>query len=162
MRKPLFILLFLSTSAISHAQNLSIFDLTNLAKMNNASAHDFLSTSRLFRQFLTEQVNGLTLDHYRYNNKNGTKETIIVGDGDKANSGVFLRTVSYTSADTKYITSLIVQAGKAGLKKRFAGADATKKIYLLDNSLYSVHFYLNNDNASGTVVVRQKEYIPRY
>ena len=139
------------------AQNLTMSDITNLAGLSNSEAHNNLTFERPFQQKYTENVNGLTIDHYQGNTPASKCETITIGYGAKTTAGVFLHTVTYATTNAKYVLNLIAQAKSAGLTQHFQGADATSNIYLFDNFLYTVNVYISNDHTKGSITVKQNE-----
>ena len=160
MRSILMILTLVFFGMGARAQSLSMPQLTNLATLGNAEAYNNLIYNKApFKRLYSQQVNGLTLVYYQGGPSATKVEKIIIGDGVKTNSGVFLHTVTYTTNQVKYILSLIAQAKSAGLNLNFQGADASNNIFLFDNFLFTVKIYITNDNSQGTVEIRQKEYL---
>jgi hypothetical protein len=157
MKKYLAIIVFVLLSVCARAQNLTLSDITNLASLTNSEAHNSLTFERPFRQKYTENVNGLTIDHYEGTTPSSQAESVLIGYGDKTTNGNFLHTVTYATTNVKYLQNLITQAKSLGLTKQFQGGDASNNIYLFTNFLYSVNVYIANDNSKGSITVKQNE-----
>jgi hypothetical protein len=157
MKKYLAIIVLSLLGIGARAQNLTLSDITNLASLNNSEAHNSLTFERPFQQKYTENVDGLTIDHYQGNTTASKTETVTIGYGGKTTSGIFLHTVTYATTNTKYLLNLIAQAKSVGLVKQFQGADQTSNIWLFTNFLYTVNVYIANDNSKGSITVRQNE-----
>jgi hypothetical protein len=156
-----FILLFLAFLGVNvHAQSLSLTDLTNLATLSVNDGHNFLTQGKPFKEIYQEQAkSGYTLLHYKSIAKRAKSETIVIGDGFKSDAGTFLHIVNYTTTDRKYLLNLIAQANGAGLAKNFQGTDLYNSIYVFDNYLYTVRVFLKNDNSSGTIEIKQRDFV---
>lgn len=139
------------------AQNLTLSDITNLASLSNSEAHNSLTFEMPFQQKYSENVNGLTIDHYQGNTPSSKSETVTIGYGAKTTAGIFLHTVTYNTTNTKYLLNLIGQAKSVGLTKQFQGADQSSNIWLFTNFLYTVNVYVANDNSRGSITVKQNE-----
>jgi hypothetical protein len=159
MKKLLVMLVLCLSAVISHAQSVSMSDLTNLATINMTDANYFLTSGKPFKQEYSQEVNGLTLRHYVGTTAASKCESVIMGDGIKTSTPLVLHVVTYTSTNTKYLLELIGQAKSAELKKNFQGVDQFNNIYIFDNFLYTVHVYIKTDNSEGTVKVEQKYYV---
>jgi hypothetical protein len=157
MKKYLAIIVLSLMGIGAHAQNLTMSDITNLASLSNSEAHNSLTFERPFQQKYTENVDGLTIDHYQGNTPSSKSETVTIGYGAKTTSGVFLHTVTYNTTNVKYLLSLIAQAKSVGLVKQFQGADSSSNIWLFNNFLYTVNVYIANDNSKGSITVKQNE-----
>jgi hypothetical protein len=156
--KYIAILFLLVIGAGAQAQSANLPQLINLATLNGDEAHGYLTQGLPFKMLYTQDVDGLKIDDYEYGNSATNKETVTIGKGVKTNSGVFLHTMVYTTTQPKYILALIAQTKKTDLTKIFVGSDITKSIYLYDDQLFTVNFYINIDNTLGTVEIRQKEF----
>src|ERR1700761_655292 len=157
MKKYLGIIVFSLFALGARAQNLTMSDITNLASLSNSEAHNSLTFERPFQQKYTENVDGLTIDHYQGNTPSSKAETVTIGYGGKTTAGIFLHTVTYNTTNVKYLLNLIGQAKSVGLTKQFQGADNSNNIYLYTNFLYTVNVYIANDNSKGFITVKQNE-----
>lgn len=157
MKKYLALIVLSLLGISAHAQNLTMSDITNLASLSNSEAHNSLTFERPFQEKYTENVNGLTIDHYQGNTPSSKSETVTIGYGGKSTSGVFLHAVTYNTTNVKYLLNLINQAKSVGLTKQFQGADNNNNIYLFTNFLYTVNVYIANDNSKGFITVKQNE-----
>jgi hypothetical protein len=159
MKYCIAILFLLFLGAGAQAQSVNLPQLINLATLTNDEAHGYLTQGLPFKMLYTQNVDGLKIDEYESGNSKTNKETVTIGKGVKTNSGVFLHTMIYTTTQVRYILSLITQTKRTDLNKIFVGSDATKSIYLYDNVLFTVNFYISIDNSLGTVEIRQKEFM---
>jgi len=156
--KKLFTILFLVFSvALVRAQSLSLTDITNLATLDSPEANVFLTQGKPFVEVFEQKFKDNTLIHYR--SIASKSETIIVGDGFKSEAGTFLHVVNYTTTQRKYLLNLIAQAQSAGLAKNFEGTDRYNSIYVFDNYLYTVRIFLKNGSTSGTIEVKQRDFV---
>ena len=157
MKKYLAVIAFIFAVSGVRAQNLTLSDITNLASLSNSEAHNSLTFERPFSQKYSEMVDGKTIDHYEGNTPSAKSETVTIGYGGQTTNGDFLHTVTYATTNTKYITNLIAQAKSVGLTKQFQGVDANNNIYVFNNFLYTVNIYIANNNAKGSITVKQNE-----
>ena len=156
--KNFFVILFLVFCATTvSAQSLSLTDITNLATLNTLDGNNFLTQGKPFKESYEQTIKGNTLRHYH--SLTTKSETIVIGDGFKSDAGTFLHIVNYTTTQRKYLLNLIAQAQSAGLAKNFQGTDKYNSIYVFDNYLYTVRIYLKNDNSSGTIEVKQRDFV---
>jgi hypothetical protein len=156
--KKLFTFLFLVFCAVSaKAQSLSLTDITNLATLNTSDANNFLTQGKPFKENFEQKVKDNTLKHYI--STASKAETIVIGDGFKSDAGTFLHVVNYTTTQRKYLLNLIAQAQSAGLAKNFEGTDRFNSIYVFDNYLYTVRIFLKNGSTSGTIEVKQRDFV---
>jgi hypothetical protein len=156
--KKLFTLFFLFSCVITvKAQSLSLTDITNLATLNTPDANNFLTQGKPFKETFEQKVKDNTLKHYASTTTKA--ETIVIGDGFKSEAGTFLHIVNYTTTQRKYLLNLIAQAQSAGLAKNFEGTDRFNSIYVFDNYLYTVRIFLKNGSTSGTIEVKQRDFV---
>ncbi|RYZ97002.1 MAG: hypothetical protein EOP47_22685 [Sphingobacteriaceae bacterium] len=157
MKKYLLILLLLSGISAG-AQNVTFTDLTNLAHLGTEDSHKYLTVAHSFKRDYVQDVNGLTVGNYKCVTDSRKRETVIVGEGIKLNSGDVLRSVYYDTNIQQHIVNLIAQVKRSGLKQTFKGVDAFKNIFIFDNDLYNVVINLNIYDGAGSVKIRQKEF----
>jgi len=156
--KKLFTILFLVFSvAAVRAQSLSLTDITNLATLDLPEANVFLTQGKPFVEVFQQKVKDNNLIHYR--SIASKSEIIVIGDGFKSEAGTFLHVVNYTTTQRKYLLNLIAQAQNAGLAKNFEGTDRYNSIYVFDNYLYTVRIFLKNGSTTGTVEVKQRDFV---
>jgi hypothetical protein len=156
--KKLFTILFLVFCIANvRAQSLSLTDITNLATLNTSDANNFLTQGKPFKETFEQKVKDNILKHYT--SIASKAETIVIGDGFKSDAGTFLHVVSYTTTQRKYLLNLIAQAQSAGLAKNFEGTDRFNSIYVFDNYLYTVRIFLKNGSTSGTIEVKQRDFV---
>lgn len=159
MKKALIILLLFFCGITAHGQSLSMGDLTNLATFNMDNANNFLVIGKPFKQQYIQDVNGLTIHHYQGITPASKTEIVTVGDGFVTASGTLLHKVTYTTTQMKYILNLINQAKKGNLNRNFMGTDQYNHIYVYANTLYTVRIFVKNDESSGTVEVKQNDFV---
>lgn len=159
MKKTLIISFLFFCGMAARAQSLSLSDLTNMATFDMGRANVFLTQGKPFKQIYMEDKGKLVIHHYKGITPASKCETVVVGDGFVTASGTLLHTVTYTSTQTKYILNLLGQAHAAGFNRSFLGADAYKKIYVYANGLYTMRIFINLDNSSGTIEVKQNDFV---
>lgn len=157
MKKYLAVIVLVLLGLGVQAQSLTLSDITNLASLNNSEAHNSLTFERPFQEKYSENVNGITIDHYQGTTPASKSEVVVIGYGGKTTSGTFLHTVTYNTTNVKYLLKLIGEAKSIGLTKQFQGADANSNIWLFTNFLYTVNVYIANDNSKGSITVKQNE-----
>jgi len=156
--KKLYIILFLTFFvAAARAQSLSLQDITNLATLDANDGNNFLIQGKPFKETYEQNVGGHILRHYK--SLNSKSESIVIGDSFQSNAGTHLHIVNYTTTQRKYLLNLLAQATSAGLAKNFQGADRYNSIYVFDNYLYTVRIFLKNDDSSGTIEVKQRDFV---
>jgi hypothetical protein len=159
MKKALVILVLFFCGIVAQAQTLSMSDLTNLATFDMANANNFLVIGKPFKQTYIQDINKLTIHHYQGKTPTSKNENVTVGDGFVTASGTLLHKVTYTSTQIKYIQNLIGQTHSVGLHRLFLGSDKYNNIYVYNNQLYTVRIFIKNDNSSGTVEVKQNDFV---
>jgi hypothetical protein len=158
MKKHLVILL-LFTAALAHGQGVTFNDLTNLSHLENGEANTYLTQARNFRLDNTQMISNLKIDAYKRLVDNAKYELVEVGNGIPTGDGTMLRTVYYKSNNKQFISNLIGQASKSGLKLSFKGLDDTKNIFIFDDDLYNITINLDIYGKFGMVIVKQKEFV---
>ncbi|WP_295719628.1 hypothetical protein [Mucilaginibacter sp.] len=159
MKKYLFLVVTCFCCVDLFGQSVTVNDLTNLVNLSNADAHNYLVLSKGFKKEYTQDVGGNIVEHLHKGGPVNKGEAVVIGVGTKLSSGTILRTVTYTSAITKDIFNLITQAKRLGLDMKFQGADSVNNIYLFDNDFFHIVMLISRDNSSGSVEVKQKEYL---
>ncbi|RYY35735.1 MAG: hypothetical protein EOP46_08985 [Sphingobacteriaceae bacterium] len=157
--KKYLVILFLFTVAFAHGQGVTFNDLTNLSHLENGEANTYLTQARNFRLNNTQQVSNLKIDAYKRLVENAKYEIVEVGNGIPTGDGNMLRTVYYKSNNKQFISNLIGQASKSGLKLSFKGLDDTKNIFIFDDDLYNITINLDIYGKFGMVIVKQKEFV---
>lgn len=158
MKRYLFILLLL-TAACSYGQGVTFNDLTNLSHLDNGEANTYLTQARSFRLDNQQAVNNQLIEQYKKAGENSKYEIIEVGNGTALGDGSLLRTVYYKSNNKQFISNIIGQAAKSGLKLSFKGLDDTKNIFIFDDDLYNITINLDLYGKFGMVIVKQKEFV---
>ncbi|WDF75391.1 hypothetical protein PQ469_15985 [Mucilaginibacter sp. KACC 22773] len=159
MKKFLFVALLCFCGANLFGQSITVNDLINLTNLTNADAHKYLVLAKGFKKAYTQDVDGNTIEHLSKIDAQKKQESVDIGVALKLSSGAILRTVTYKTARTEQIFHLISQAKKQGLPMKFQGADTINNIYQFDNDFFHIVMYINRDNTSGYVEVKQKEYV---
>jgi len=160
MKKLLFLLPSLLFCGLTmYGQSVKFSDLIYFTSLNSREVYDILRQGKAFRQDYLEDVNGQELEYFKNINAKPNSEKIVVGHFTKLYNGTILRTVTYTSTESKNIISMISQAKRYGLELKFQGVDPYNNIYLFDSSFYHVSIYLRRDQASGLVEIKQREYL---
>ncbi|RVT99864.1 hypothetical protein EOD41_15600 [Mucilaginibacter limnophilus] len=156
MKRYLIILLLL-TGACAYGQGVTFNDLTNLSHLDNGEANTYLTQARSFRLDNSQAVNRQLIEQYKKAGENAKYEIVEVGNGIPLGDGAMLRTVYYKSNNKQFISNLISQAAKSGLKLSFKGLDDTKNIFIFDDDLYNITINLDLYGKFGMVIVKQKE-----
>jgi hypothetical protein len=160
MKKNLVLLLMLTCcSTAIFAQSIKFGDLLTLSTLNNDGAYQFVARSNAFRQDYTQDVDGYQMEYFKKIGAKPDFERIAVGRYSKLYNGTILRTLDYSSTDVQNLLNLVSQAKEYGLQLQFRGADDLNNIYLFSNSLFSVNFYIRRDQTSGTLEIKQKDYV---
>jgi len=159
MKNLLAILFLVFCAATTRAQSLSLTDITNLATLSVSDGNNFLVNGKPFKEVYEQDVKGHVLKHYVSIAKPTRSETIVIGDGFNSDAGTFLHIVNYTTTQRKYLLNLIAQAQSIGLAKNFIGTDRYNSIYVFDNYLYTVRIFLKNDSNSGSIEVKQRDFV---
>ena len=158
--KKLYIILFLAFCAATvRAQSLSLTDITNLATLDANDGNNFLTQGKPFKETYQQNVGGHILRHYKSIAVPSTSESIVIGDSFQSDAGTHLHIVNYTTTQRKFLLNLLAQATGAGLAKNFQGTDRFNSIYVFDNYLYTVRIFLKNDGGSGTIEVKQRDFV---
>ncbi|HVV53884.1 MAG TPA: hypothetical protein VHC47_01080 [Mucilaginibacter sp.] len=157
MKKIVLAVSLLLTCFLVHAQTLSFGDLLNLTSMNDAQAHDFLTTTKGFMASGTQMLNGRNYELYKLTKADpGKFESVLVGAGAKNTSGDMAHEIIYNATAEQDLENLLAQAKKSTMTLIFQGADQNSNIYRFDNSLFRASISLAFDKKSGNVDVQQK------
>ncbi|MDR6944919.1 hypothetical protein [Mucilaginibacter pocheonensis] len=159
MKKYLLIVLLACCCINVFGQSITLNDLINISNLPNSEAHNYLVLNKGFKNEYLQEVNGNTMEHLHKVAANKKQETVIIGEYTKLGNGSLLRTVVYNSQTTQHLFNLITQAKSAGLKMNIQGADAMNNIYLFDNNFYHISIFINRNNAFGSIVLKQKEFL---
>jgi hypothetical protein len=160
MKKILFFLPFLLLgSVIVKAQSIKLTDLVYLTPMNNDAVYAVLKEGGAFKQDYSEEVDGYPMEYFKKAGAKPDLERIAVGMYTKLYNGTILRTLNYTSTDVQNIDNMVSQAKRTDMVLLFEGADVANSIYLFTNNYYLVSIYVRHDKSSGTVEIKQKEFL---
>jgi hypothetical protein len=160
MKKSLFFLpLLLLGSLIANAQSIKFTDLVYMTPMNNDAVYANLKQGSAFKQDYSEDVDGYPMEYFKKADAKPDLERIAVGRYTKLYNGTILRTLDYTSTDVQNIDNMVSQAKRSDMVLMFEGADDVNSIYLFTNNFYQVSIYVRHDQTSGTVEIKQKEFL---
>jgi hypothetical protein len=159
MKKLLLFPVLLISCINLYGQSIKFGDLVYFTSLGNREVFDNLIRGNAFRQNYTMEVDGQEIESFKSIGARANIEKIDVGKYSKLNDGTVLRTVNYSSFNQHDIINMISQVKRYGLELKFQGADSTNNIYLYDSNFYKVSIFLRRDQTSGTIEVKQKEYL---
>ena len=158
MRRYFLILLLFCFNTGSYAQSISFFDLTNLANLSDAQAHNYLTLGKVFKHQYVETVDGKRVEHFRSVGTRFKEQNITIGVSAILKNGTALHTITYTTFEQQYVVNMIAQAKRSKLTLKFQGIDHDNNIFIFDNEFYRVDMYISTTDNKAMVKVNQKEF----
>jgi hypothetical protein len=129
----------------AHSQSLTVADLIRLSALSHPEATQFISTQKHFKVLKPLVKNDITISQF---SKEGNMQSELVLKSEfRDQKGLIHPSINYDFKPPMYVNSIISQLKTLGFTLTSKQSDATKQVWLFENSRFAVSIHAFGEAA---------------